>query len=193
MQDIVETFPGLYFLRAAPDFHSRYVQTVIARIFFSLNRSWSRRISLTELRRSNFLSVWPTYTASWKSWELGVQVVRTLESVEDINSVSDFFSYEHFYVIYCKFWEIDRDHDLFISKADLARHENAALTPKIIERIFSGAVRPAGSPPNKMSYAEFVAFLIAEEDKKHPTRFTSLSLVDSWKSNIPPSLCRQAQ
>ena len=42
-----------------------------------------------------------------------------LEHEEDINQVTAYFSYEHFYVIYCKFWELDRDHDLFIDKIDL--------------------------------------------------------------------------
>ena len=36
--------------------------------------------------------------------------------------VRDYFSYEHFYVLYCKFWELDSDHDLFIDASDLARH-----------------------------------------------------------------------
>lgn len=35
-----------------------------------------------------------------------------------------YFSYEHFYVIYCKFWELDRDHDLYIDQQDLARHND---------------------------------------------------------------------
>jgi serine/threonine-protein phosphatase 2A regulatory subunit B'' len=38
--------------------------------------------------------------------------------------VMDYFSYEHFYVIYCKFWELDKDHDLLIDKHDLARHND---------------------------------------------------------------------
>ena len=38
--------------------------------------------------------------------------------------MTDFFSYEHFYVIYCKFWELDKDHDLFIDREDLARHND---------------------------------------------------------------------
>lgn len=28
LQDLIETFPGLHFLRDAKEFHSRYVQTV---------------------------------------------------------------------------------------------------------------------------------------------------------------------
>ncbi len=38
--------------------------------------------------------------------------------------VTDFFSYEHFYVIYCKFWELDTDHDLEIDAEDLLRHRD---------------------------------------------------------------------
>jgi len=31
--------------------------------------------------------------------------------------ILSYFSYEHFYVLYCKFWELDTDHDQAISKA----------------------------------------------------------------------------
>lgn len=62
---------------------------------------------MQELRHSNLLSV-----------------IQHLEKEEDINQVTQYFSYEHFYVIYCKFWELDRDHDLFIDKHDLARHSD---------------------------------------------------------------------
>ena len=50
---------------------------------------------------------------------------------EDINQISDFFSYEHFYVIYCKFWELDKDHDLFIDREDLARHNDHGTMNKM--------------------------------------------------------------
>lgn len=86
-----------------------------------------------------------------------------------------YFSYEHFYVIYCKFWELDRDHDLYIDQNDLARHNDHALSTRIIERIFSGCVtrggktRVAGPTGPKMSYTDFVWFLLSEEDKTNPT------------------------
>jgi hypothetical protein len=51
--------------------------------------------------------------------------------------VRRYFSYEHFYVIYCKFWELDSDHDFLIDKDDLLRYGNHALTYRIVERIFS--------------------------------------------------------
>lgn len=137
MQDVIETHPGLGFLKEAAEFHSRYIHTVsctffalllllsfsnqhyslnkhsfsnqvIARIFYCVNKSWSGRITVPELRKSNFL-----------------MVVELLEDEDDINQITDYFSYEHFYVIYCKFWELDRDHDLVIDKEDLMRHNEA--------------------------------------------------------------------
>ncbi|KAG9494539.1 hypothetical protein GDO78_002063 [Eleutherodactylus coqui] len=127
---------------------------VIQRIFYTVNRSWSGRITSTELRRSNFL-----------------QTLALLEEEDDINQVTDYFSYEHFYVIYCKFWELDTDHDLYIDQKDLARYNDHASSNRIIERIFSGAVTRGNAVQRegRMSYAEFVWFLISEEDKKNPT------------------------
>ena len=151
MQSIIDDHPGLKFLRAAPDFHMRYIQTVIARIYYCVNKSWTGKIKLQELRRSNFLAV-----------------LQVLAQEEDINQITDYFSYEHFYVIYCKFWSLDQDHDLLISKEDLARHNDASISSRIIDRIFSGIVSKQIGKSGKMSYSDFVCFIIAEEDKKHP-------------------------
>uniref|UniRef100_A0A8B9UN41 Protein phosphatase 2 regulatory subunit B''alpha n=1 Tax=Anas zonorhyncha TaxID=75864 RepID=A0A8B9UN41_9AVES len=154
LQDVVETHPGLTFLKDAPEFHSRYITTVIQRIFYTVNRSWSGKITLTELRKSNFL-----------------QTLALLEEEDDINQITDYFSYEHFYVIYCKFWELDTDHDLYISQKDLARYSDQALSSRIIERIFSGAVVRGNEiqKEGRMSYADFVWLLISEEDKRSAT------------------------
>ncbi|XP_054241883.1 serine/threonine-protein phosphatase 2A regulatory subunit B'' subunit alpha isoform X1 [Indicator indicator] len=154
LQDVVETHPGLTFLKDAPEFHSRYITTVIQRIFYTVNRSWSGKITLTELRKSNFL-----------------QTLALLEEEDDINQITDYFSYEHFYVIYCKFWELDTDHDLYISQKDLARYSDQALSNRIIERIFSGAVVRGNKvqKEGRMTYADFVWLLISEEDKRSAT------------------------
>ncbi len=114
IQDVVDTHPGLLFLKEAEEFHSRYVHTVIARIFYCLDRTWSGAVSLAELRKSNLL-----------------KVLQLLEEEEDINQITEYFSYEHFYVIYCKFWELDTDHDLYISKYDLSRHNDSGKNPPL--------------------------------------------------------------
>ncbi|XP_054157890.1 serine/threonine-protein phosphatase 2A regulatory subunit B'' subunit beta-like isoform X2 [Oppia nitens] len=152
LQDVIDTHPGLAFLKEAEEFHSRYVHTVIARIYYCVNKSWTGRITLPELKKSNF-----------------IQVLSLLEEEDDINQITDYFSYEHFYVIYCKFWELDKDHDLFISKTDLSRHNDSAISSRMIDRIFSGAVtRGDTRKDGLLSYSEFVWFLLSEEDKRHP-------------------------
>ncbi len=57
------------------------------------------------------------------------QNVALLEEEEEINQLTEFFSYEHFYVIYCKFWELDTDHDLYIDQRDLMRHNDQGTHP----------------------------------------------------------------
>ncbi|NWI46400.1 P2R3A phosphatase, partial [Picathartes gymnocephalus] len=154
LQDVVETHPGLTFLKDAPEFHSRYITTVIQRIFYTVNRSWSGKITLTELRKSNFL-----------------QTLALLEEEDDINQITDYFSYEHFYVIYCKFWELDTDHDLYISQKDLARYSDQVFRDLVVFNFFS-AVSSRGTEVQKegrMSYADFVWLLISEEDKRSAT------------------------
>ncbi|CAG0886984.1 unnamed protein product [Cyprideis torosa] len=151
LQDVVESHPGLSFLKDAVEFHSRYVHTVMARIFYKVNRSWTGRITLPELARSNLL-----------------EAIFQLEKEDDINQVREYFSYEHFYVIYCKFWELDTDHDLFIDKTDLSRHNDGAISSRMIERIFSGAVT-RGKKEDRMSYTGFIWFLLSDEDKRTPT------------------------
>ncbi|XP_060063900.1 serine/threonine-protein phosphatase 2A regulatory subunit B'' subunit beta-like isoform X3 [Ylistrum balloti] len=153
IQDVVDTHPGLTFLQEAPEFHSRYVNTVIARMFYCINRTWTGMITIPELRRSNFL-----------------RTLERLEEEDDINQIMDFFSYEHFYVVYCKFWELDKDHDLLIDKNDLSRHNDHAIATRVIDRIFSGCVtRGKAFKEGKMTYPEFVWFLLSEEDKRNPT------------------------
>lgn len=65
-----------------------------------------------------------------------LDALYALEREEDINRVTKYFSYEHFYVIYCKFWELDSDHDFTLDRNDLARYNNCALTYQIVDRIF---------------------------------------------------------
>jgi len=71
-----------------------------------VNRAFDGRITLKELQQSDLPATMV---------ELDVQ--------QDINQVTRYFSYEHFYVIYCKFWELDTDHNQLIDKEDLLRYD----------------------------------------------------------------------
>ena len=71
------------------------------------------------------------------------EIKETMLKMNYLTADSDFvyfdryFSYEHFYVIYCKFWELDTDHDFLIDKDDLLRYGNHSLTWRIVDRMFS--------------------------------------------------------
>jgi len=152
ISEVVNRHPGLTFLERTPEFQFRYVQTVIARIFYRVNRTGSEKLTMRELEKSNFLTT-----------------LSLLDEEDDINKINDYFSYEHFYVIYCKFWELDTDHDFLIDAQDLSRYQNFSLTPKIVERVFSGVARPLRSAtPGQMNYEDFIVFFISEVDKNSP-------------------------
>ncbi|KAK3028126.1 hypothetical protein RJ639_038987 [Escallonia herrerae] len=149
LRELLATHPGLEFLQSTPEFQERYAETVIYRIFYYINRSGNGHLTLRELKRGNLISA-----------------MQHADEEEDINKVLRYFSYEHFYVIYCKFWELDTDHDFLIDKENLIRYGNHALTYRIVDRIFSQVPRKFISKiEGKMGYEDFVYFMLAEEDK----------------------------
>jgi serine/threonine-protein phosphatase 2A regulatory subunit B'' len=149
---LLDSHPGLAFLRDSPEFQERYADTVICRIFYHTDRRRTHKITLRDLRRSTN----PSITKAWLDLDL----------TEDINSVRQFFSYEHFYVLYCKFWDLDGDHDFLIDKDDLMKYDGHAWGPKAIDRVFQQVgMKFTSGVPNKMGYDDFVWFLLADEDK----------------------------
>ncbi|KAG5004367.1 hypothetical protein JHK86_028506 [Glycine max] len=149
LHELLATHPGLEFLQSTPEFQERYAETVIYRIYYYINRSGNGRLTLRELKRGNI-----------------IDAMQHADEEEDINKVLRYFSYEHFYVIYCKFWELDTDHDFLIDKENLIRYGNHALTYRIVDRIFSQVTRKFTSKvEGKMGYEDFVYFILSEEDK----------------------------
>ncbi|GLT99343.1 hypothetical protein SLE2022_167860 [Rubroshorea leprosula] len=149
LRELLASHPGLEFLQSTPEFQQRYAETVIYRIFYNINRSGTGRLTLRELKRGNLIAA-----------------MQHVDEEEDINKVLRYFSYEHFYVIYCKFWELDTDHDFLIDEENLIRYGNHALTYRIVERIFSQIPREFTSKvEGKMGYEDFVYFILSEEDK----------------------------
>jgi serine/threonine-protein phosphatase 2A regulatory subunit B'' len=63
------------------------------------NRKGDYKMTYREFKKSNIL-----------------KSLFDIEAEPDINKNPDFFSYEDFYVIYIKFWELDYDHDFFLTK-----------------------------------------------------------------------------
>ena len=52
----------------------------------------------------------------------------------DINRVTEYFSYEHFYVLYCRFFELDADKDSKLTREDLLKYGEHALSDAIVDR-----------------------------------------------------------
>lgn len=159
MRALLMCHQGLAFLHATPEFQQRYSETVIERIYFGCTRQHNGRLSLGDIKRCKLLDT-----------------LMTIDEEEDINRERRYFSYEHFYVLYCRFWELDANHDLQIDKEDLMRYSSHSLTTRIVDRIFSGQARPLDAPQNAgyMSYTDFIWFCLSEEDK------TSDTAIDYW-------------
>lgn len=145
---------GLEFLSNHAEFQEKYAVTVITRIFYSVNKCHSGRITARQLRRSDLLQ------ALWQ-----------VDEEEDINKITRYFSYEHFYVLYCRFWELDHDRDYRITREDLLKYGDHALSHMIVDRIFEAAPRPFGTTAlsdqhrEYLSYEDFIYFMLSEEDK----------------------------
>jgi len=149
---ILLTHPGLDFLRETQEFQDRYADTVISRIFFVYDRKDVGRIHLNCLRRYK-----PSVTETWKQ----------LADHDDIKMVRDYFSYEHFYVIYCTFWELDSDHDFLLDKDDLLKYDGHALSRRAVDRIFSELpTKFTSTVPGKMGYEDFIRFLLCDQDRQ---------------------------
>jgi len=157
---LLNRHPGLDFLHDSPEFQERYADTVICRILYAYDRHDLRRVYLRELRSKR-----PNVVETW----------RRLDQEDDINKIRDFFSYEHFYVVYCKFWELDSDRDFLLDREDLMKYDGHAFSRRCVERIFSESPKKFSSTiPGKMSYDDFVHLIISDEDK------TSDTAIEYW-------------
>ena len=150
---LLQDHPGLEFLSSHSEFQEKYAITVITRIFYYVNQCNSGRITSRQLRRSDLLDAF-----------------QQVDDEEDINKVTRYFSYEHFYVLYCRFWELDHDRDYRITREDLLKYGDHSLSHMIVDRIFDAAPRPfEHDSPNRdyLSYEDFIYFMLSEEDKSN--------------------------
>jgi serine/threonine-protein phosphatase 2A regulatory subunit B'' len=148
---LLQDHPGLEFLSSHAEFQEKYAVTVITRIFYSVDPTHSGRITSRQLRRSDLL-----------------EAFQQVDEEEDINKVTRYFSYEHFYVLYCRFWELDHDRDYRITRDDLLKYGDHSLSHMIVDRIFDAAPKPF-DPRNRefLSYEDFIYFMLSEEDKSN--------------------------
>lgn len=144
---LVAAHPGLQFLQQ-PEFQEYYWHTVAVRIMYTLERQQCGRIF-------------------WRDFDRSDLPERMMElDAKDVNLVLDYFSYEHFYVLYCKFWELDTDRDLLVGYEDLCNYGQGSVVTGVIKRVVEGYGRPLSSGvPGKLDFEDFVYFCLSEEDK----------------------------
>jgi len=161
IEELLVCHPGLEFLQNHAEFQEKYAVTVITRIFYSVNTCHNGKITARQIRKSDLL-----------------QSFHAVDEEEDINKITRYFSYEHFYVLYCRFWELDHDRDYRITREDLLKYGEHSLSHLIVDRIFDAAPRPFGVSTNDaetsdgntnsrdfLSYEDFIFFMLSEEDK----------------------------
>ncbi|KAL7537293.1 hypothetical protein ACHAWF_005722, partial [Thalassiosira exigua] len=151
VRELLNDHPGLEFLSDHAEFQDKYAVTVVARIFYAVDRCRSGRITCRQVRKSDL-----------------VEVFGQVDEEEDINKVTRYFSYEHFYVLYCRFWELDHDRDYKITREDLLKYGEHSLSHMIVDRIFDAAPRPYEGTDNVagyLTYEDFIFFMLSEEDK----------------------------
>ncbi|KAJ2962723.1 hypothetical protein NQZ79_g2186 [Umbelopsis isabellina] len=160
LEDVVCNHPGLEFLSDNALFQERYIETVICRIYYE-SRCASGKLSLTQFKKSKI-----------------ADTLSRLERRIDLNSTHDCFSYKHFYVLYCKFWLLDQDHDLIVSESDMLQYNSQVLTSRITSRVMEcGKIAAFPREPHillntneaTLTYMDFIWFLLSEIDKSTRT------------------------
>lgn len=132
---------GLTFLKSHPDFQVKYSETVAMRIFYTNDINMDNKLSYREFYKSNI-----------------IKVFNDVCSEPDINKIREYFSYEHFYVLYCKFWELDsNEHDFLLDKEHLSRYQSHSLCTRAVDRIFMQIPRKFSSNlKEKLNFEDFL-------------------------------------
>lgn len=125
--DVLDHHYELEFLECQGEFAMSYTETVIERLFYVANRSWDGKITLSQFRKADIVGI-------LRAAEDGIDV-----EVED----PTVFSYKHFYVLYCSFFELDTNRDRLLDARDLLRYFNSSLSRRAISRIMMGKGKPS--------------------------------------------------
>ena len=156
LKALLDFNPSLEFLKKHLIYQEKYTNAVIMRIFYKNDINDDGKITLHDFKRSDL-----------------IEVINQV-CYDDINNERQYFSYEHFYVIYYNFSELDNtrepDKELFINKESFSKYDGHALGRKAVDRIFEGIPRKfVSSKKNMMCFEDFLWYILSEEDKTNPT------------------------
>ncbi|KAJ2444303.1 Serine/threonine-protein phosphatase 2A regulatory subunit B'' subunit alpha [Coemansia sp. RSA 2424] len=187
VSDVVDNHFELEFLEGQGQFAQSYTETVIERIFYSANRTWDGKLTLSQFRKADIAGV-----------------LRTIEGGIDVDIENPgIFSYKHFYVLFCSFFELDSNRDRLLDARDLLRYFSGTLSRRTISRVMMGKGKPSEHKVSReasvddararakadkrkakvgsrydlnvrlsdcrMTYSDFIWFLLSEIDKTSPT------------------------
>ncbi|KAJ1613786.1 protein phosphatase 2A regulatory subunit [Cryptosporidium canis] len=155
LSEIVQRHRALQFLASDNVFRELYIETVISRIFYELDVLELRRLRLKDFRGTSL-----------------VGILLSMRGDESFDDLTDYFDYQHFYVLYSRFVELDVDGDQSLALDEFKRHDFGAITESALARIWDcnirgkrGLFRDEVDPARKMSYHDFIYFYISDEDK----------------------------
>lgn len=70
-------------------------------------------------------------------------------------------------MIYCKFWDLDQDHDMIVNYESLQGYDRGTMSPSILQRVIDGCGKPYKKDGEaRMTYEEFIWFILSVEDKE---------------------------
>lgn len=147
---LVNSHPSISFLEQEPTYQSSFIRCIITRIFYELDPEMRGKIYFSKLSNSNFCDC-----------------LLAVDKADDVSDVSDFFSYEHFYVLMSKFWEIDVDEKNVLTIEQLSEYDNNRI-PLILCKRLMYQLNPKYNP-KAITFTEFILFMLAVEDKSSET------------------------
>ncbi|KAF7458235.1 Protein phosphatase 2A regulatory subunit (Contains a conserved version of EF hands) [Cryptosporidium felis] len=155
LDEIVNRHKALQFLADNKIFKDLYVETIISRIFYELDLLEIRKLRYKDIKNTNLL-----------------QIFKEMKGEESLDDLVHYFNYQHFYVLYGRFVELDKDEDQHLTKDEFGNHDFGALTSAALDRIWSCKIREKRAlfqsqldSNRKMNYTDFIYFYISDEDK----------------------------
>lgn len=155
LSEIISRHKALQFLAKDEVFKGLYIETVTSRIFYELD--------VLDLRRLRY--------KDFKNTRL-VDILTNMRGEESFDDLVDYFNYQHFYVLYSRFVELDVDEDQSLTLDEFRRHDLGSITESALARIWDCSVRGKRelfqeelNPDRNMSYHDFIYFYISDEDK----------------------------
>lgn len=154
LQALLKGNSSLAFLKEYPKYQKKYIETVIARIFYINDSDDDGKITFIDFEKSDL-----------------AEVIQKIYNT-DVNDIRQYFSYEHFYVIYSTFYEnstYEYKDELYIPKEVFCTYAYN-LGMRTVNRIFDEIPRKFVSEEKyMMSYEDFIYYIISEEDKTSST------------------------